>query len=268
MLQKYEWDSGGYQLYAKEQERRAREIISELELEGHEIILDIGSGDGKITSEISSFVPDGSVLGIDNSEKMICFARAKFPAASFPNLRFEYGDAADLTFNQEFDRVVSFACLHHILNHGPVLKGIRNSVKPGGKIFLQFGGKGNVKEYIAVIEAVSGNLKWRKYFTGFNFPYGFYDPEFYIKWMRRANLDAKRVELVPIDMVFMGWEDFAGWISTNWIPYLSRVPVMLRKEFIAEVADCYLDRHPCDKNGLIHMQMMRLEVEAARISYI
>lgn len=37
------------------------------ELSGHEFILDIGCGDGKITADISNFVPKGKIVGIDPS---------------------------------------------------------------------------------------------------------------------------------------------------------------------------------------------------------
>ena len=109
-----------------------RKLIQQLNLQGHEKILDIGCGDGKITAEIARNVPNGSVLGIDTSEEMIAFAKMKFPNSMYHNLSFEFGNAQDLNFNNEFDVVVSFGTLHIIVDHVPVLLGIYNSLKKNG----------------------------------------------------------------------------------------------------------------------------------------
>ena len=63
-------------------------LIAQLKLKGDERILDIGCGDGKITAEISSLVPNGSVLGIDSEPDMIKFALSKFSTSNFSNLEF------------------------------------------------------------------------------------------------------------------------------------------------------------------------------------
>ena len=106
-----------------EHKRWAEEAISKIRIKGNERVLDIGCGDGKITAYIASLVPEGSVVGIDNSAEMISFAQSKFPQLSWPNLSFQYGDATDLQYEGEFDLVVSFASLHWILDHKPVLEG-------------------------------------------------------------------------------------------------------------------------------------------------
>ncbi|PJD96722.1 MAG: hypothetical protein CK425_05105 [Parachlamydia sp.] len=45
------------------------------ELKGNEHILDVGCGDGKITADLSKFVPSGSVIGIDPSLAMLAWAK-------------------------------------------------------------------------------------------------------------------------------------------------------------------------------------------------
>jgi len=60
-------------------------------------------------------------------------------------LAFQYGNASDLHFVDEFDLVLSFACLHWVLDHRPVLEGIKRSLKQGGKALMQFGGKDNAQ---------------------------------------------------------------------------------------------------------------------------
>ena len=38
----------------------------------------------------------------------------------------------------------------------------------------------------------------------------------------------------------------------------------LQEEFINELATKYIEKYPLDNNGLVHLQMVRLEVEALR----
>jgi trans-aconitate 2-methyltransferase len=69
-----------------------------LKIKGNEHILDIGCGDGKVTSKLASLVPQGQVLGIDSSKEMIEFSRKKLPLSDHANLKFEHLDVLELEF--------------------------------------------------------------------------------------------------------------------------------------------------------------------------
>ena len=116
----HKWDPADYQKSSSAQYNWAMAIIAGLKLNGEERILDIGCGDGRITAHLAGLVPNGCVLGIDLSPEMIRFAAGKY--ADHPNLSFQVGDASELHFNEQFDLVVSFACLHWVEDHLPVLK--------------------------------------------------------------------------------------------------------------------------------------------------
>ncbi len=87
------------------------------------------------------------VVGLDSSAEMIDFARQSFPTEALPQLRFEQGDARQLGFVEQCDWVISFACLHWVLDHRSVLTGIRRALRPGGQLLLQFGGRGNLPKW-------------------------------------------------------------------------------------------------------------------------
>lgn len=238
--------------------------MSKISIRGDERILDIGCGDGKVTAEIARLVPEGSVCGIDNSAEMIGFAQNKFPPAIWPNLTFQLGDASDLHFVDEFDLVVSFACLHWVLDHEPVLEGIERSLRQGGRALMQFGGRGNAGGIFEVVDEIISLEKWSGYFEDFEFPYGFFGPDEYLIWVDRAGLKAARVELIGKDMVQVGRAGLASWFRATWLPYIERVPEVLREDFIHEVADGYVLKHPPDGDGSVHVGMVRLEVEAEK----
>jgi hypothetical protein len=83
-------------------------------------------------------------------------------------------------------------------------------------------------------------------------------------WLREAGLDAKRVELIPKDAAHQGRSGFESWIRTTWLPYTQQVPEEKREIFISQLADDYLWQHPADENDVVHVNMMRLEVEALK----
>ncbi len=263
----YKWDPEDYHKSSYEQQKWAHELILKLDLKGDERVLDIGCGDGKVTAEIAEQIPKGSVLGIDNSEEMIHFALKNFPSNRFPNITFELIDATQMNFDEEFDVVFSNAAIHWISNHLLVLEGIKKSLKPSGKILLQMGGRGNAAQIFEVLETIIKGEEWKKYFTNFCTPYGccpysFYGPEEYNDWLKYIGLTAKRVELIPKDMTHKGKEKLAAFIRTTFLPYTQRLPEELHKEFIDEIVDKYVENYPPDRDGFIHIKMMRLEVEA------
>ena len=263
-VQTYQWNAVDYAQSSSIQQQWARELISKLRLKGNEKLLDIGSGDGKITAEIASCLTNGSVIGIDSSEAMIALAQRKFSTDVFPNLQFRQGDANRLTFENEFDVVFSNAALHWILDQRPVLQGIYKSLKRGGKILLQMGGRGNAADVLAVFDTLIESNEWQGCFQGFTFPYGFYDADEYRQWVREAGFEAKRIELIPKDAIHQDCSAFKAWIRTTWLPYTQRVLEEKREIFIARLADDYIRRHSVDETGMVHVKMMRLEVEAVK----
>jgi trans-aconitate 2-methyltransferase len=265
----HKWDPVEYERSSSAQYRWALELISQINIAPDKHILDMGCGDGKITAHLAAAVPLGRVTGIDLSSEMIRFAQAKFsskdyPTLSYPTLSFQVGDATCLPFCEEFDLAVSFACLHWIKDIPAVLKGVCRSLRPGGRILFQCGGKGNAAKLLDVTEEITRCEPFLDYFQGFGFPYYFYGPNDYDKWLRQAGLELIRVELVPKDMVHQGQLGLEGFIRSTWLPYLERLPESLRAQFVSEVAGRYIDRYPLDDQGRSHVQMVRLEVEAER----
>ncbi|MEO2069611.1 MAG: methyltransferase domain-containing protein [Desulfurobacteriaceae bacterium] len=256
---KYEWNAEDYARHSASQKKWAKELIDKMNLKGHEWVLDIGCGDGKVTAEIARHVPKGRVVGIDISEEMIAFASQKFPTSQYPNLIFIRMDASALSFREKFDIVFSNAVLHWITNHKPVLKGIYQALKPNGKCIVQMGGKGNAASVIETLDEIINERPWKEYFHDFSFPYGFYSPEEYKPWLEEAGFKIQYLELKPKIMVHEDIEEFKGWIRTTWLPYLCRIPKKLRNRFIETVAQRYVEKYPPSNDGKIKTLMQRLE---------
>ena len=260
----FSWNAADYHTSSQAQQQWAQELIAKLALRGSEHVLDIGWGDGKVTAAIAESVPYGEVVGVDSSPEMIQFARGHFSDNQHPNILFIEMAAEALQFFEEFDVIFSSAALHWVNNHRPVLSGIARSLRPGGRILIQMGGKGNADQVFRALNILLGNQCWRQYFKGFSFAFGFFGIEEYRKWLSDTGLASVRVELIPKDMVFRTRQDFGSWIRTTWLPYLHRIPEDLHTAFIEALIDQYLSMYPADTNGAIHIGMMRLEIEAEK----
>jgi trans-aconitate methyltransferase len=267
----YQWNPADYRESSSEQQRWARELLPRLRLQGNERLLDIGCGDGKVTAEIATELPLGSVVGVDSAGEMISYAQSEFPPERFTNLTFMVMDARELNFAAEFDVIFSNATLHWVTDHISVLEGIKRSLRPSGRVVLQMGGRGNAAEVAEAMKRVMENPKWVTYFADFSMgsplcpaPYGFYEPTEYRAWLDKVGLKAKRVDLVPKIMSHAGSRGLGSWIRTTWLPYTQRIPEALRDEFIDEVVQAYIENgnHSPSDDGLVKVQMMRLEVEA------
>jgi trans-aconitate methyltransferase len=262
----YHWDAEDYRTSSSNQKKWALELLSKLDLKGNERVLDIGCGDGEITAAIAQRVPRGSAVGIDSSTAMVELAARHYPPDRWSNISFLLKDARELDFAEEFDAVFSNACLHWIIDHQPVLAGIRRCLKPSGKVLLQMGGRGNAATVLEAIETVLKMPRWAKYFGGFAFPYAFYGPDEYRSWLEALGFDIIRAELLPKEMAHEGRDGFAAWLRTTWLPYTERVPQHLREEFIHGIVAAHARIQPVAADGSVHFTMVRLEVEATKRS--
>ncbi|MBD2463839.1 methyltransferase domain-containing protein [Oscillatoria sp. FACHB-1407] len=266
------WNPADYAKNSEAQLKWARELLSlrdtrkgsHLDLKGHEAILDMGCGDGKITADFATALPQGNVTGIDSSPEMIAYATQTYPSSQYPNLAFSCLDARSLPFDRAFDLVFSNATLHWVDDHLSVLKGVSRALRDGGRLIISCGGQGNAAQVLDVFREVVTREPWNAYFDDVRNPYFFYGVEDYQDWLAQAGLESDRLELVPKDMTHPAPDGFAAWIRTTWMPITHRVPDDSRDRFIAEFVEAYLQENPPDSDGLAHIQMVRLEVDAHR----
>jgi trans-aconitate methyltransferase len=321
---KMEWNAADYAANSSVQQAWARELIGRLHLHGDEHILDVGCGDGKVTAEIARAVPRGAVLGVDASPEMIEFARKTFPPSKISNLKFQICDAREIaaladsverrpparrvsagvqasacspdTPKRElqpapFDLVFSNAALHWVDDHEAILHGAASVLKPGGRLVVSCGGKGNAHDVFLALRPEMRLKRWREFFRKMPMPYFFYSPGDYGRWLPKAGFKIQRLELAPKDTTYPGADGFATWLRTTWLPFVQRVPDVVaqasrlcvsdkarqltgrmpvpppsqREEFIAAVTQRYIARHLPDRDGNVHVRMVRLEIEAVKI---
>ncbi|SEN52775.1 Trans-aconitate methyltransferase [Paenibacillus sp. OK076] len=113
------------------------DILSLLQPQTGERILDIGSGNGDLTAKIAAA---GAIpTGIDLSERMVSLAQQKYP-----DLNVQVKDASQYRTNIPFDAVFSHAAIHWINNPAATTRSIWLALREGGRFVAEFAGSGNV----------------------------------------------------------------------------------------------------------------------------
>lgn len=141
------WDSNLYNDKHSFVSKYGEDLLSWLNPQEGENILDLGCGTGQLANEISSF--GANITGMDNSPEMIAAARA-----AYPHIRFDVKDATDFSYAEPFDAIFSNAVLHWINEPEKVIACMYGNLKPGGRLVLEFGGKGNVQSITHAVHTV------------------------------------------------------------------------------------------------------------------
>lgn len=143
------WDTQSYQRDTGFVSAYGEDVLTWLEPQAGERILDLGCGDGVLTRKIVESGAD--VVGCDASESFVESARAA-------GLDARLMDGQALTFDAEFDAVFTNAALHWMLKADDVIAGVKRSLKTGGRFVGEFGGFGNVAAVSTAMQAVGASF--------------------------------------------------------------------------------------------------------------
>ena len=239
-----EWDAVGYSRISSLQAAMAQEVLALLELNGSERVLDVGCGDGRVTAEIASRVPRGSVVGVDPSHDMIEFAEKRFtlPTANgvlLRNLRFEVADARCLFFDNEFDLAVSFNALHWIPDQDAALRSIWSTLVLGGRAQFRLVTAGARQSLESVVEETRTAPEWIAYFKSFKDPYLRLTPDEYVAVAERNGFRVLRVNTQDHSWDFGSRAAFAGFCAVGLVAWTDRLPAAERQKFLDDVLDRY-----------------------------
>jgi len=131
------WSQRLIQIYSTPDVVQQRRIIlSTLNLQPSERILDIGSGPGLLVEDIARFVgPGGSICGIDISGAMVALSQQR--CSHLPQVELREGDATALPYDDdEFDAAVSIQVYEYIEDIETCLKELYRVLKPGGRALV------------------------------------------------------------------------------------------------------------------------------------
>jgi ubiquinone/menaquinone biosynthesis C-methylase UbiE len=117
--------------------RRVVADVTKVALPAGSVVLDVGTGPGRVVRLIAAAYPTVEVEGIDLSPEMIARATSTAETTGTRNLRFQVGDVAALPFaDGSVDLVVSTLSLHHWDDPAAGLNEIVRVLAPGGQAWI------------------------------------------------------------------------------------------------------------------------------------
>ena len=117
--------------------RRVVADVSDVGLPAGSVVLDVGTGPGRVPRLIAAAYPTVEVEGVDLSQEMIARATWTANRTRTSNLRFRVGDAAALPFaDNSVHLVVSTLSLHHWDDPAAGLNEIVRVLAPGGQAWI------------------------------------------------------------------------------------------------------------------------------------
>lgn len=237
---KLDFDGEKYKRASAQQKTWGKGLISELELAGHERILDLGCGDGALTVKLAELVPDGLVLGIDASESMIATAKKYHNGA---NVRFERLDINIMDFEPDFDVVFSNATLHWIKDHKRLLRKVFECLKDRGTARFQFAGDGNCPNFIQIVSEVMAESSYVDSFCDFEWPWYMPTCREYQTLLDEVPFMEKKVWSTEGDKYFETSEAMTGWIDQPClVPFLGCLAERDRRAFRNAVVERMIAR--------------------------
>jgi trans-aconitate 2-methyltransferase len=245
-----EWDAEVYDRVSDPQFEWAQEVLERLPLRGDETVLDAGCGSGRVTALLLERLPQGRVIAVDASSSMIKKAREALGDRADVRLQ----DLSKLELREEVDAIFSNAVFHWIGDHDDLFQRLFRSLRPGGRLAAQCGGKGNVSQVARALVEVAAQPRFGEHFSGMQGIWNFATPEDTELRLRSA-----------------GFEDVRCWLQRKYVqpaeplaflatvtlgPHLERLPHELRDPFVSAVA-----AHMGDP---VVFDYVRLNIEARR----
>jgi trans-aconitate 2-methyltransferase len=259
-----DWDGRSYRQVSELQLWLATQSLTGVSMAGHERVLDVGCGDGRITAAISEQLPCGSILGIDPSPRMVQTADTLTNPDS-PRLRFAIGDVLAMNYEDEFDVVVSFNVLHWVLDQHAALIRIRTALHDAGWALLQVVCQGRRTSLEQVAMRICDARAWRAHFAGFAAPFLHVDPDRYAEMAGRAGLKVVNCDVTDRRWDFGSREAFERWCRVGFDSWTARLPDDRAAEaFVADVIDAY--SAVTGSTQRFEFMQLRARLQPARVS--
>ena len=244
-----EWDAEVYDRVSQPQFEWSREVLERLAAKPHETVLDAGCGSGRVTEELAKQA--GRVIAVDASEDMVRKAREKLGERADVRV----ADLPELDLGgEQVDAIFSNAVFHWIPDHDRLFARLFATLKPGGRLVAQCGGKGNVTSVGRALVAVAADPRFEPHFRDFEGIWNFAAPEETEARLRAAGFDPVRCWLEQKNVRPDTPMEYLRAVTLG--PHLARLPEDLREPFVAAVAGAMGEP--------LELDYVRLNIDARR----
>ena len=219
-------------------------VLSWLDPQSEDKILDLGCGDGVLTVKIKDRC--AAITGLDGSANLISAARKSY--GSSPDLVWEVQDCRFLLDSPamkkgHYTKVFSNAALHWILRDPStrmsVLEAAYDSLQPGGTFVFEMGGAGNVAEvHTAILIAVVHQgltIEQAREASPWFFP----SEKLMVKLLGKVGFEVERSQLEyrPTQLTMEKEGGIEGWARLMGAQFLEKIEEGEREAAVREVCD-------------------------------
>jgi juvenile hormone acid methyltransferase len=252
-----------YTKYAKPQFQWALEFLNRIDLKRLAKVVNLGCRDGAIALKIAQKNPGTHVIGLDSSITFLELANEMLAKNPTPNLEFRLMSPTHMDFHGTLDAIISFSLFHWISDKLAALEAIYRSLRPGGKVFLNFFADHLKPRFDQCIDTIAKHAKWSPYFVDTPILIETIQMPEFATMVHNAGFIIERLEFVEVHDVFQSKEELMEWLPT-WVLCVQALPEEEQNIFLSEVVDKYLETHPADSKGRIHRIDYLLELDATK----
>jgi trans-aconitate 2-methyltransferase len=244
-----EWDAEAYDEVSDPQFSWGMEVLERLVLHGDEDALDAGCGSGRVTEKMLDRLPNGSVLAVDASEKMVEKVCERLGARA----SYLVADLVELQVEEPVDLIFSTATFHWIPDHDRLFERLRAALRSGGRLVAQCGGRGNIGEHVEAVAEVSTLGEFAPYLRDAPQLWNYAGPEETEARLRAAGFADARCWLQPKPV--RPADPLRFTMTSTLGAHLARLPEALCRPF----AEAILDRSA----EPFTLEYVRLNIEAS-----
>jgi trans-aconitate methyltransferase len=241
-----EWNAAEYAQSNSRQVQNAIKELCKINFVGSESVLDVGSGDGKVSLYVAkTCIPQGHLDGLDKDKTMIDFAKSH-TSQHAENISFILADIGHYTSQKQYDVVLSFWTLHWVEDYGLALDTIAHLLKPHGKALIC-----HVVEYNPW-EKWLHHVRQKQEWLPYNVTYtdALHQPslETVLAAIRKSQLTIEHIEVkknsewVPLSLLKQ---------NLLSMPLFDFIPEAKRQRFLDQVIAGYISETPLNEKGEI-----------------
>jgi len=245
------WDPQAYGKNGAFVHSLAGGVLEWLAAKPNERILDLGCGDGQLTTRIAA--TGALVVGVDASPEMVLSARGRSIVA-------EEAFAESLPHEDSiFDAVFSNAALHWVRDQDAMMTEVHRVLKPGGRFVAEMGGQGNIAAIRVALMAVLARHGYADREDGVNY---YPTPHSYTRRLAHHGFTVQQIALIPRPTP-LPESGMTAWLRTFRRGVLESLPEGIRDTVVEETA-ALLKPALCDEEGNWVADYVRLRFVATR----
>ena len=249
------WDPQQYLRFAGQRLRPALDLITRIELEHPQTVVDLGCGTGNVTKILRSRWPNARIIGVDGSPQMLAEAHKE------TGVDWQQSDLATWGPAEKYDLVYSNAALHWVHDHSTLFARLAGNIATGGVLAVQMPRNFSAPSHTLMHE-LALSPPWRDALASVLRPVPVFAPEMYYQLLaeRTRKLDIWETEYLQI---LEGENPVAEWTKGTWLaPLLAALDPDARAAFEAEYRQRIAQAYPRQPNGRTLFPFRRLFIVA------